>query len=79
MEIIKKEVSQHELRLIADHIEAVSKASEQFRASRLKEKTILILLKHMTGLAERDIKAVLNAIPLLGKEYLNPAPVKPTK
>lgn len=79
MEIIKKEVSQHELRLVADHIEAVAKAAQQFQTSRLKEKTILVLLKHMTGLPERDIKAVLNALPLLGKEYLKPAPLKPTK
>ena len=77
MEVVpKKEVLQHELNIIAEHIEHVSKAAEVFNASRLKQKTILVLLKHMTGLPERDIKTVLEAMPLLDKEYLKPRPAK---
>lgn len=77
---LKTEVSQHELEIIAKHIERLTKATEALRTSRLKEKTILILLKDMTGMAQRDIKIVLDALPLLAKEYLKPEPPsKPMK
>jgi len=76
----KTEVSQHELEIIAEHIERLTKAAEALRQSRLKEKTILVLLKDMTGMAQRDIKIVLDALPLLAREYLKPAaPSKPMK
>lgn len=72
----KTELSQHELNIIATHIEKVSRAAESFKASRLKEKTILVLLHSMTGLAQRDIKLVLDSLPLLEKEFLKPQPPK---
>ena len=80
MEVIpKKELSQHELNIIAENIETVAKAGEIFKQTRLKDKAILILLKHSTGLAERDIKLVLDAIPLLERDYLKPKSPKVTK
>lgn len=73
---VKTELSENELNIIATHIESVSRAAESFKASRLKEKTILVLLHHMTGLAQRDIQLVLTALPMLEKEYLKPAAPK---
>lgn len=37
----------------------------------LKKKTILILLAHTTGLAQRDIDSVLSALQTLPKDFLN--------
>lgn len=61
-----------ELNVIASDIEKVSKIAEVFSVSRFKQKAVLVLLKHQTGLPERDIKRVLDALPLLSKEYLKP-------
>lgn len=44
-------------------------AVKELTDSGMKEKTVLILLKHHTGLPQRTIKAVLDGIESLEAEY----------
>lgn len=74
-EIPRTEVSQHELNTIAEHIEKLAAVGAAFHGSRLKAKTVLVLLNHMTKVPQRDIEIILNALPLLEREYLKPEPV----
>lgn len=55
---------------LAHHIRILSNIGLQLRNSKLKEKAILVLLRDMTGLSYRDIKTVLQALPMLEKEFL---------
>jgi len=65
----KPEVS---IEILAQSIEAIAKFGKELKNSRLKEKTILILIQSVTGLARADIKAVLDALPQLEAEFLKP-------
>lgn len=56
--------------VFASEIRDISKAARDLRASQLKEKTILILLSHSSGVNQGDIKRVLESMELLEKEYL---------
>lgn len=75
MEVVqKKELSQHELNIIAENIEALGKVGAILNASRLKPKLIYLLLNKMTGVGQRDIELILNAIPQIEREFLKPKP-----
>jgi hypothetical protein len=69
----------YDLDAMAEHIEKLSRAADALKTSRLREKTILVLLKDMTGMAQRDIKLVLDALPLLERHYLKPPVAAPGK
>jgi len=55
---------------LGDGIMKVAKVGEQLQKSNLKERAILLLLRDMTGLSMGDIKAVLEAIPMLDMKFL---------
>lgn len=65
-----KKEEQVPLHILAIEFKKLCKAGEELAASRLKQKTVLILLSHMTGLPQRDIKTVLEALPQIEKEFL---------
>lgn len=58
------------LEIMAEHIEKLSRFGQQIKSSRLKQKTIAILLSHATGLSQAKINDVLDALPQLEKLYL---------
>lgn len=68
LELIEPEKAQ--LLELAGAIEKLSKVGEALRDSRLSEKAILLLLSNMTSLSQRDVKAVLDALPKLEKTFL---------
>lgn len=55
---------------IADGIIKLSKISEDIKKSRLTEKAILVLLNHVTGLPQKEIKLVFDSLPELERIYL---------
>jgi hypothetical protein len=59
-----------ELEIIAQDIAKLAQVGRNIAASRLKQKTILILLSHFTGLGQHNIKTILDALPQLEKTYL---------
>lgn len=55
---------------IAAAVKQLSTVGQLLAKSRLKQKTILILLQHYTKLPHQDIKKVLEALLQLEREYL---------
>lgn len=72
MKPIIKQDPEKPLEILAEDIKSMAELGRIFKTSRLKEKTVLVLVSHMTGMAQRDVKTVLEALPLLEKEYLKP-------
>lgn len=68
--VVQKNPEVPVLEIVAQDIKALSNFGKNIQASKLKQKAVILLLHHMTSLPQRDIKAVLDAIPLLEKEYL---------
>lgn len=56
--------------ILVEHIIKLADVGGQLVNSRLKMRTIIVLLKDMTGLPFGDIKRVLEALPNLEREYL---------
>lgn len=56
--------------ILAQHIKAMSDVGKKLAASSMKQKTVLVLLNHTTGVAQKDIKKILDALPQLEKIYL---------
>lgn len=63
-------VSCQTLDAMADNIAAIAEAGRQLKNSRLKEKTVLVLLSHHTKLSQKEVKTVLDALPELERQYL---------
>lgn len=58
------------MELIATHIAKLAEVGNSLRASRLKERAILLLLRDLTeGISLADIEKVLKALPRL-REFL---------
>lgn len=55
------EANPEPLELVAKSIIQIAEAFEKIKSSPLKQHTVIIILKDMTGLPQRDIKAVLEA------------------
>jgi hypothetical protein len=55
---------------LADEIQKLSEIGAELANSKLKQRTIVLLLADMTKLAQRDIKAVLEALPVMRKTFL---------
>lgn len=58
------------LELLAEHVAKLASIGKQLKASKLKERLILLLLKDMTGISMTDIGEVLKALPKLEQRYL---------
>jgi siroheme synthase len=56
--------------ILAEHIQKLSEIGKQLANSRLKQKTIIILLASMTRVSQASIKAILDALPELEREFL---------
>ena len=56
---------------IAKNLNALADSVKALVNGPLKKKTILILLAHSTGLAQRDIDTVLSYLQTLPKDFLN--------
>ena len=65
-------IGEEGLEALAEHIEKLSRACTILESSRLKHRTILLLLKDMTGLPLYRIEALLDALPELSKRYVKP-------
>lgn len=55
---------------IACNIAKLSRQVTALMEGRLKEKTILIILSHSTGMSQGDVKRVLDALQGLEDDYL---------
>ncbi len=55
------EVNPEPLELVAKSIIQIAETFEKMKSSPLRQHTVIIILKDMTGLSQRDIKAVLEA------------------
>lgn len=60
---------------LADEIERLALAAERLFTTRLTNKTIVVLLSRESGLGQRDVAAVLDALPRL-KSCLKKKPAK---
>lgn len=69
-EIEQVQVRKDSLESMAEHIAALSAIGHMLKNSRLKERTILLLLKDETNLSMHYIKKVLDALPKLEDKYL---------
>lgn len=67
------ELGPDDFRRIAESIGRVADTGKSLRASGLNERATLVLLHDATGVAMRDIKIVLAALPLLRSYYLSKA------
>lgn len=56
---------------IAKNLTELASSVKALIAGPLKKKTLLILLAHTTGLPQRDIDKVLEAVQTLPKDFLN--------
>jgi len=66
----KVEVLAESLEALADNIAMLSEIGKMMQKCRLKRRTIHLLLKDATGLPMHQIKKVIDALPLLEKEFL---------
>lgn len=55
---------------LADAIEKLAATAEGLRGSRLKDKAILVLLSHYSGLPKGTISKVLEGLVNIKREYL---------
>lgn len=55
---------------MAEHIAKLSKLGKEFMNSRLKHRTVVLLLHDLTGISKTNIVNVLKALPDLEKEFL---------
>ena len=53
-------------------IVALAAVGKQLKGSRLKPRTIALLLRDMTGVSMGNIEIVLNALPLIEQTFLKP-------
>jgi len=58
------------LEVMEEAILEIGKVGQQIKASKLKQRAVLLLIRDVTSLNMGDIAAVLNAIPELEKLYL---------
>lgn len=59
--------------VLAESIRHISEGVRKLRAGPLNDKALLLLIHHSTGVAQRDIKAVLDGIESLDTAYLRKA------
>ena len=59
-----------QIEVLAESIVKLSKFGEQLKSTKLKERTILLLLHDTTKVPMREIKTILDALPTLAKKYI---------
>jgi hypothetical protein len=64
------EITQEDARQLAESVRKIDKAMKDFIASGLTRKALVVLLNDATGVAKRDINAVLDGLESLGAIYL---------
>lgn len=64
------EIEPADARRLAEAIKRIDKAMKELVESGLSRKAIVTLLADSTGVAKRDINAVLNGLETLGNDYL---------
>jgi hypothetical protein len=57
-------------RRLAESVRKIEKGMKELNSAGLNRKAIVVLLAESTGVARRDINAVLNGLESLGAEYL---------
>ena len=55
---------------LADEIEKLSEVFTALENSRLKRRTVVLLIHDMTKVGKRDIDTILDALPDLAERYL---------
>ena len=64
------EITQEDARQLAESVRKIDKAMKDFIASGLSRRALVVLLNDATGVAKRDINAVLDGLESLGATYL---------
>jgi len=64
------ELTIEDARQLAESVRKIDKATKEFLASGLSRKALVVLLNDSTGVAKRDINAVLDGLESLGATYL---------
>lgn len=70
--VIKDGQTPMPLEILEEHIKKVSDFGKQIAASRLTQRTIVLLIQDQTGVTRADIERVLYALPNLEAKYLKP-------
>lgn len=70
IKVTTKEEAMPDLEILAEHIKQLSELGKKLKNSKLKENTILLLIKDHTGIPKHQIKRILDALPELEKIYL---------
>lgn len=58
--------------VIAGSIREISEGIRKLRAGRLNDKALLLLLSHASGIGQRQVERVLDALKTLDSTYLKP-------
>ena len=56
--------------IIADSIVSISEGIRKLRSGRLNDRSIVILIHHVCGIGQREIRSVLDAMETLESNYL---------
>lgn len=56
--------------IIAENIVAIGAGMKKFRAGRLNDRALMLLLHHSSGVSQRSVQDVLNAMADLERVYL---------
>ena len=64
------ELTIEDARQLAESVRKIDKATKEFLTSGLSRKALVVLLNDSTGVAKRDINAVLDGLESLGATYL---------
>ena len=64
------ELTIEDARQLAESVRKIDKAMKDFIASGLSRRALVVLLNDATGVAKRDINAVLDGLESLGATYL---------
>lgn len=67
------EIEPADAKRLAESIKRIDKAMKELAESGLSRKALVTLLADSTGVAKRDINAVLNGLETLGNDYLERA------
>jgi len=65
----KKTILQQQVDKLRDDVQKVQASIKQIRTSGMKEKTVLVLLAHHTGLPQATIKKVMEGMETLEEAY----------
>ena len=70
MSVAEKEALEAHIKEVEAAVVSVSRGMEVLAKSRLKHKTLLLLISHSSRVSQTDVEKVLNALETLEKTYL---------